>query len=110
MSFEIIVTEPFEKKLKPLLKKYKSISKDLAGLFEELSGNPTLGTPLGKDCFKIRLAISSKGKGKSAGARIITYVRIVKNRVYLMDIYDKSDQSTISNKELVFLLDLLSKD
>ena len=69
-----------------------------------------MGTPLGKDCFKIRVAISSKGKGKSAGARIITYVKIVQSSIYLMDIYDKSDQATISDKELIFLIDLLGKD
>ena len=110
MSFDIIATEPFEKKLKKLSKKYKSLSSDLFQLFEELSNNPQMGTPLGKDCFKIRVAISSKGKGKSAGARIITYVRIVQNSIYLMDMYDKSDQATISDKELVFLIDLLGKD
>lgn len=110
MSFEIIVTEPFERKLKKLSRKYKSISKDLALLFEKLEENPQMGVALGKDCFKIRLSISSKGKGKSGGARIITYVRLVRNTIYLMDIYDKSEQATISDKELEFLIDLLSKD
>ena len=110
MSFDIIATEPFEKKLKKLSKKYKSLSSDLFQLFEELSNNPQMGTPLGKDCFKIRVAISSKGKGKSAGARIITYVKIVQSSIYLMDIYDKSDHATISDKELIFLIDLLGKD
>lgn len=110
MSFEIIVTEPFERKLKKLSKKYKSISKDLSLLFEKLEETPQMGTALGKDCFKIRLSISSKGRGKSGGARIITYVRLIKNTIYLMDIYDKSEQSSISDKELEFLIDLLSKD
>ena len=110
MSFDVIATEPFERKLKKLAKKYKSIKTDFAPLVEQLAQEPTLGTPLGKNCYKIRLAISSKGKGKSGGARLITYIRIVKKRVFLMDIYDKSDQKTISDKELRLLIELLAKE
>jgi hypothetical protein len=55
-------------------------------------------------CYKIRLAIKSKGKGKSGGARVITYYYIVKNTVYLLAIYDKSNQTNISDKELAELL------
>ncbi len=69
-----------------------------------------MGSPLGKDCYKIRLAISSKGKGKSGGARLITYVRIVKGAVFLIDIYDKSDKGTISDAELRLLIELLAED
>jgi mRNA-degrading endonuclease RelE of RelBE toxin-antitoxin system len=110
MSFDIIATEPFEHKLKRLAKKYKSLAVDLRTLFDELTENPTLGTPIGKNCYKIRLAITSKGKGKSGGARLITYVRIVKKTIYLIDIYDKSEQATISDNELKLLIDLLSDD
>jgi mRNA-degrading endonuclease RelE of RelBE toxin-antitoxin system len=78
MSFNVIATEPFERKLKRLAKKYKSLAADLASVIDELIENPTLGTPIGKDCYKLRIAIASKSKGKSAGARMITYVRIVK--------------------------------
>lgn len=109
MSFEIIATQPFERKLKRLAKKHKSLSADLAAIFDELETNPTLGTPLGKDCYKIRLAISSKGKGKSGGARIITFVRIIKNTVYLLDIFDKSEQANITDKELQLFIELLSE-
>jgi len=69
MSYSIIATDPFAKKLKRLAKKYKSISLDLRLVIEELEKNPTLGIHIGNDCYKIRLAISSKGKGKSSGAR-----------------------------------------
>jgi mRNA-degrading endonuclease RelE of RelBE toxin-antitoxin system len=110
MNFDIIATEPFERKLKRLAKKHKSLITDLKSLVNDLAENPTLGIPIGKDCYKIRLAISSKGKGKSGGARLITYVRIVKNTVYLMDIYDKSEQANISDNDLKLLIDLLSSD
>ena len=109
MSFNVIATEPFERKLKRLAKKYKSLAKDLFSLVDELSENPTLGTPIGKDCYKLRIAIASKGRGKSGGARIITYVRVVKQTVFLMDIYDKSEQATITDKELLMLIDILQQ-
>ena len=62
---------------------------------------------MGKDCFKVRLAISAKGKGKSGGARVITYVKIIKSMVYLLAIYDKSEKETISDSELKQLINLL---
>jgi mRNA-degrading endonuclease RelE of RelBE toxin-antitoxin system len=110
MSFEIIATESFERKLKKLAKKYISLPVDLKPILIELSENPTLGIPIGKDCYKIRIAIASKGRGKSAGARMITYVRIIHHTVFLMDIFDKSDQANISDKELRLLIGILSED
>jgi mRNA-degrading endonuclease RelE of RelBE toxin-antitoxin system len=109
MSFDVIATNPFERKLKRLAKKYKSLATDLNLVVDELSDNPTLGTPIGKDCYKLRIAITSKGNGKSGGARIITYVRIVKQTVFLLDIYDKSEQANITNKELQMLIDILQE-
>ncbi|HAH55944.1 MAG TPA: hypothetical protein DCM02_11860 [Flavobacterium sp.] len=101
--------KPFERKLKRLAKKYKSLASDLVSVIDELIENPTLGTPIGKDCYKLRIAIASKGKGKSGGARMITYVRIVKQTVFLMDIYDKSEQANITDKELQMLIDILQE-
>lgn len=69
-----------------------------------LMKNPTQGTPLGKDCYKIRMAISSKNKGKSGGARIITNVHIVGETIYLLSIYDKSQKSNLDEGELDALL------
>ena len=55
---------------------------------------------MGKDAYKIRLSITSKGKGKSGGARVITCVKIVAETVYQVSIYDKSSQAVITDKEL----------
>jgi hypothetical protein len=107
MSYNVIATGTFERKR--LAKKHKSLKTDLLVVVEQLVENPTLGTPLGKDCYKIRVAITSKSKGKSGGARLITYVRIVSENVFLMDIYDKSEQVNISDKELQLLIDVLSQ-
>ena len=109
MSYSIIATELFERKLKRLAKKYISLKADLLEVLKQLEENPTLGTPIGKDCYKIRVAITSKGKGKSGGARIITFIRIVRETIFLMDIYDKSEQANITDKELQLLIDLLSQ-
>lgn len=110
MSFEILATNPFERKLKRLAKKYKSLSADLSELYAHLAETPTMGDVLGNDCYKIRVAITSKGKGKRGGGRLITHVHVCKNIVYLIDIYDKSEQPNISNKELKLLIELLVAD
>ncbi|MBP7478425.1 MAG: addiction module toxin RelE, partial [Chitinophagales bacterium] len=72
MSYNIIAVPTFKKELKKLAKKYDSLKTDLAALFESLEVNPEQGISLGNNCYKIRLAISSKNKGKSGGARLIT--------------------------------------
>ncbi len=71
---DIIALKEFEKDLKKLVKKYPSLIKEIEKLQESLEEYPSQGTALGHDCFKIRLAIASKGKGKSGGARIISNV------------------------------------
>ncbi|MGI8634367.1 MAG: hypothetical protein ACR2KZ_03085 [Segetibacter sp.] len=95
---------------KPLLKKYPSLSGDLLKLEKELLENPKQGTALGHNAYKIRLKISSKGKGKSGGARVISLVETIligevqqteeEITVNLITIYDKADTATISDKEL----------
>ena len=90
-------------------KKFPSLKKELADLIEELKITPTLGTFLGNNCYKIRFSISSKGKGKRGGARVITNVAVIEQNVYLLCIYDKSEKADISNKELAELLSYIPK-
>ncbi|MGE0634857.1 MAG: hypothetical protein AB7G44_08875 [Bacteroidia bacterium] len=114
MKTEVRITRNFKKEAKPLLKKYPSLIKDLAQLQNSLIANPTLGTPLGNNAYKIRLAIKSKGKGKSGGARVISFLEnevigfIEKSEkltvVNLVTIYDKSQTASISDKELKELI------
>jgi hypothetical protein len=104
MSFNLIITPAFERDAKPLLKKYKTLKTDLAGLFQSLENEPLQGKPLGKDCYKVRLAITSKGKGKSGGARVIICVKITSEKVFLLTIYDKSEKEDLSEKQLIELL------
>ena len=104
MSFEIVYTENFERELKKLAKKYRSIKADLAHLLDEIEQDPKQGVSLGKDCYKIRMAISAKGKGKSGGARLITHVYVKGKMVYLLSVFDKSEKENITDKELEALL------
>lgn len=65
MSYSVKSISVFEKQAKRLIKKYASLKNELFELIQELKVNPDLGTPIGKNCFKVRIGIASKGKGKS---------------------------------------------
>lgn len=98
MKFDIIPTPSLGKALKALTKRHRSIKQYIEKFSESLQNNPFQGDELSPGIRKIRMAISSKGKGKSGGARIITYTVVFaenNGEVYLQDIYDKTDFSTI---------------
>lgn len=104
MSYSVETIAPFRRELKRLLKKYPSLKQEINSLLDALEADPTQGTSLGHNCYKIRLRIASKGKGKSGGARVITCVLAVAAEVYLLAIYDKSEQETVSDAELLALV------
>lgn len=104
MSYNIELTENFKKEAKRLSKKYVSLKADLEALGSILSENPTTGTNLGNNIYKIRLAVKSKGKGKSGGARVMAQVKVVKQTVYLFSIYDKGENDNISDNEIKELI------
>ena len=104
MNFSVKTIPRFERELKRLAKKYVSLKVEYEKLIEKLEENPELGTPLGNNLYKIRLAIKSKGKGKSSGARIISYIKTTEGNIYLLTIYDKGEQTNISDKEIQSIL------
>ena len=104
MSYNILTSGNFVRELKRLAKKYPSLKQDMALLGESLAENPEQGSPLGRNCYKIRLAIKSKGRGKRGGARVITCVVALRESVTLLSIFDKADQATISDAEIERLL------
>lgn len=110
MSYKVIASRDFEKDLKRLVKKYASLAQEATYLIKSIADNPVQGTPIGKDCFKIRLAIKSKGRGKSGGARVITCVFTLQEQVVLLSIYDKSEKENIDSKELDALLKDINKE
>lgn len=108
MSYNISLTERFEKESKRLAKKYPSFKADLIKLMNELEEKPFQGDKLGKSCYKIRLNIESKRKGKAGGARVITYVHVAEEDVFLLTIYDKSDRESLDKGELEEILEAIN--
>lgn len=107
MSCKTIAYPLFERALKKLAKKYRSIGTDYKRLLDELHQNPLMGVDLGRGLRKVRMTISSKGKGKSGGARVITLVLACNKadaEVGLLYIYDKSERESLTDGELIELL------
>jgi len=108
MNYNVKTIAIFERQAKRLIKRYPSLRVELMELIQVLKKEPVQGESLDKNCYKVRLAISSKGKGKSGGARIITNLVVIDSIVFLLSIYDKSEKSSISDKELIALLKQIS--
>ena len=114
MPVSIVTAQSFLVAAKKLLKKYASLKSDLATLEAQLLAKPDFGTTLGQNVYKVRLAIRSKGRGKSGGARVITHLETelltdeVTQTVSLLYIYDKADTASISQRELEDLIRSLS--
>ena len=109
MKFEVIATPHFRKSLKALIKRHRSMKNDFVAFATSLKENPLQGDELCPGIRKIRMAITSKGRGKSGGTRVITYTVLATEEsgtVYLVEIYDKADYSTVD----VGILQHLIKD
>lgn len=90
-----------------MAKRYHSIKKDYQKLLDELAKKPYQGADLGHGLRKVRMAISAKGKGKSGGARVITLILAYseeESEIGLLYIYDKSEQESLTDKELSDIL------
>lgn len=116
MKCKIVAIDDFSKDAKRLGKKYVSLKGELKELESQLLENPRMGVLIRENTYKIRLAVKSKGKGKSGGMRIITYVvevqiEVEENEkgqdftVILVAIYDKSEMENVSDKQLRELID-----
>lgn len=108
----ISYTQEFRKQAKRLAKKYRSLADDLEAFVSELSQNPNMGTDLGNGVRKIRMAVKSKGKGKSGGMRVITLNVIIDRtdtEITLLSMYDKSGKESISDKEIKMLLESIEQ-
>lgn len=111
MNYTFNFLPRFTKELKRLQKKYRSIENDVEKLMESISINPSQGADLGGGVRKVRMAISDKGRGKSGGARVITYTMYVdetSGRITMLTIYDKNEQDSIDKKEINELLEELN--
>ena len=79
---------------------------DFEALLMSLQENPRQGVEIHDDIWKIRMNITSKGRGKSGGARVIIRVRIVQDELQLIYIYDKADFENVSD---AYLRDILKR-
>jgi len=110
MNFSVIPSDKFKKEAKRLIKKFPSLKQELADLSTTLTNEPETGTSIGNNTYKIRLAIKSKGKGKSGGGRVITYVLTENKEIYLLTIYDKSEFDSIDDKTLRTIIGSLKSE
>ena len=101
MSYKVIVASEFAREAKRISKKHIGVKADIAKLIANLTVNPTIGTKLGHDFYKIRMPISGTNKGKSGGARVITYVIINQETIILTEIYLKSEHSSVDITVLI---------
>jgi|SRR6478735_1764020 len=98
-------TTSFIKSAKTLKKKYQSITNDIIELSDQLEVNPYLGDLIKFHCYKIRMAITSKGKGKRGGARVIYMVHLKSEAIFLLEIFDKSEIENVSDAYLKSLIE-----
>ena len=112
MIVDIRLGEEFKRQFKRLKKKYPSLTEDLKIFSLDLRANPQQGVPLGARLYKVRMAIAAKGKGKSGGARVITYRLLATQErieITLLTIYDKNEIDNLSDDYLRSLVKDLSK-
>jgi mRNA-degrading endonuclease RelE of RelBE toxin-antitoxin system len=107
MENRVRLTAFFLKKAKRLIKKYHTLQSSLKQLEQALISNPKLGDSYGSNIYKVRLADESKGKGKSGGFRVITYIveeTAVSTDIYLITIFDKSEEASIGKDDIKKIL------
>ncbi len=107
MKRSVFVLKTFKARFKRYSKKFKSLENEINNLADKLLNEPRQGADMGGGLFKIRLASESKGTGKSGGFRVITYYIEQKGNtetIYLVTIYDKSEDESIDKKELLKIL------
>lgn len=113
MTVNVTLGDEFVRQFKRLKKKYKSLPNDYSLFLASLKENPMQGVDLGNGVRKLRMTISSKGKGKSGGARIISLnVQITQSTdndidVTLLTIYDKNEMQSVSDAFIRSLIDAL---
>ena len=109
---DIRLGEEFKRQFKRLKKKYPSLTEDLKIFSLDLRANPQQGVTLGARLYKVRMAIAAKGKGKSGGARVITYRLLATQEhieITLLTIYDKNEIDNLSDDYLRSLVKDLSE-
>lgn len=98
MQYKISFTSQFTTEFKHLSKRHRSLLTDFETFKDSLMADPFQGVELSPGIRKIRLTISSKGRGKSGSARVITATAVIseeEGRIGFLYIYDKADASSV---------------
>jgi len=109
MKFDIVLSDPFKRKLKKLKKKYPRINDDLSDLLTDLENGEVSGDPipgLNDKVFKIRCASSDMKRGKRGGYRVIYYMETSRGEIYLLTIYAKAE---IENIPVNLILEIIQE-
>lgn len=108
MAVSIKLLPEFARRAKTLAKRYKSFESDYCDFLKTLEQNPSMGVSLGSNVYKVRMPITSKGKGKSGGTRVLTYsvntLPTGNTTITLLTIFDKSDLANVSDKYIKSLI------
>ena len=100
VGVEVEETETFTRAVKKLQKRFKNIKTDCDKFIDEINTTDDLGIHLGEGIYKVRITNTNKNRGKSSGYRLISYLKLIDKKLYLMYVYDKSDIANISEKEI----------
>ena len=107
MSYDVHLTETFQKSVKALKKKYPHVKDDLLGQIKVLEEDPSAGDPIpgwNKEIWKVRVASSDVRKGKRGGFRLIYLWKADEIEIYLLVAYFKGEKTEITKKEIETLL------
>lgn len=100
LSIEIAITPRFQRDLRELAKRYRSIRSDIQPLIDQLQAGEIPGDRIAGikyQVFKVRIKNSNIQKGKSGGYRVIYYLKNAQG-IILTTIYSKSDLTDVSNE------------
>ncbi len=102
----IKISGEFKIAYKRLKKRHRSLEADFESLLLSLQVDPYQGVEIIEGLRKVRMNVTSKGRGKSGGARVIIRLRIVDDELQLIYIYDKADFENVSDS---YLRDILKR-
>ena len=113
MTYDVHLTETFQKSIKALKKKYPHVKDDLIGQIKALEKDPSAGDPIpgwNKEVWKVRIASSDVKKGKRGGYRLIYFWKAGEMKIYLLFVYFKGEKTEITKKEIESLLKKLYQE
>jgi len=104
MIQQVRFSSDFQRAFKQLKKRYRSLPNDFNRVLLSLKENPYQGDELYDGMRKVRIAITSKRRGKRGGGRIIIRLTIEDTCLSFLYIYDKADMGNVSDE---FLNDII---